>query len=70
MGFFDDLNDLVSAIKEPLQDISDTMQQVKDDAVSSFSQLGDDVNDLKEQGSGAAQELKNTISDIVPKKSE
>lgn len=72
MGFFDDLNAIVKEIAEPIsqsvQDINETFQQVKDDAVSSFSQVGDDVGQLKDEGSQAVEGLKQTISDMAPKK--
>lgn len=68
MGFFDDINEIVSAIKEPLQDISETVQMVKDDAVASFTQVGDDVSDLTQEGAQAVNELKSTVDGITGKK--
>lgn len=68
MGLFDDFTDLLGAITEPLKDITETVNQVKEDAVSSFSQIGDDVSDFKDQGTSAAGDLKNTVSDILPPK--
>lgn len=68
MGLFDNFNDLLGAITEPLKDITEVVNQVKEDAVSSFSQIGDDVNDFKDQGTAAVGDLKNSVSDILPRK--
>jgi len=61
MGLFDDIGELIGAIKEPIQDIGDTVQQVKDDAAASFGQVSDDVTSIKEQGQAAIDDVTGAI---------
>lgn len=51
---------------EPLKEIQETVQQVKDDAISAIGQIGEDVGALKSEGSAAINDLSETIKGDGP----
>ena len=74
MGLFDDFTSIIKEIAEPLaqttRDITDTVLPAKDDAVDSFSQVSDTVQEMTDQGSAAVGDLKDSVSNILPPKAD
>lgn len=68
MGIFDDFSDLISSVTEPLKDITETVNQVREDALASMGEISSAASDLKDQGTSAVGDLAGTISDITGKK--
>lgn len=58
MGLFDEF---IGPLLEPLKEVSETLQQVKDDAISTVTQIGEEVEGFKDQGQAAISDLTETI---------